>query len=110
MKNVKNTTTIVRVTGFVAVAALLAGCGSSRGAATVFDTGFDAGQIADGRAMIWTDPDGCQHWAIDDGTEGYMTARLNPDGTPRCRDNRDTVVMKDGTVVRTDTAPTYPGS
>ncbi|MEL7471403.1 MAG: OmpA family protein [Pseudomonadota bacterium] len=34
--------------------------------------------------MIWIDPNGCHHWMMDDGVEGYLTPRLNRDGTPRC--------------------------
>lgn len=33
---------------------------------------------------IWVDPNGCHHWLMDDGVEGYLTARLNRDGTPVC--------------------------
>lgn len=33
---------------------------------------------------IWVDPDGCQHWVMDDGVEGYMAPRLNRDGYPVC--------------------------
>jgi hypothetical protein len=33
---------------------------------------------------IWTDPDGCEHWVMDDGAEGYMTPHLLPGGTPVC--------------------------
>lgn len=22
---------------------------------------------------VWVDPDGCEHWVMDDGVEGYMT-------------------------------------
>ncbi|MCC6008732.1 MAG: OmpA family protein, partial [Rhodobacteraceae bacterium] len=33
---------------------------------------------------IWVDPDGCQHWVMDDGWEGYMTPNRRPDGTPVC--------------------------
>lgn len=33
---------------------------------------------------IWIDPDGCEHWVIDDGAEGYMSPHLNRDGTPVC--------------------------
>ena len=33
---------------------------------------------------IWVDPNGCQHWILDDGVEGYLTPRLNRDGTPQC--------------------------
>ena len=33
---------------------------------------------------IWVDPTGCDHWIIDDGIEGYLSARLDPDGKPVC--------------------------
>lgn len=48
------------------------------------DRGIDAHRLSDMRASIWVDPLGCQHWLIDDGVEGYLTNRLNADGTPRC--------------------------
>ena len=35
-------------------------------------------------AGIWVDPRGCDHWIIDDGVEGYLSARLGPDGKPVC--------------------------
>ncbi len=35
---------------------------------------------------IWIDPDGCEHWVIDDGAEGYMSPHLQRDGRPVCRD------------------------
>ncbi len=34
---------------------------------------------------IWVDPDGCEHWVMDDGAEGYMSPHLRRDGTPVCR-------------------------
>jgi outer membrane protein OmpA-like peptidoglycan-associated protein len=34
---------------------------------------------------IWVDPDGCEHWVMDDGAEGYMTPHVMPDGKPVCR-------------------------
>ncbi len=34
---------------------------------------------------IWVDPDGCEHWVMDDGWEGYMTPKLNRQGIPTCR-------------------------
>lgn len=40
---------------------------------------------------IWVDPDGCQHWVMDDGAEGYMTPNVNRDGTPVC--NRGNACM-----------------
>jgi outer membrane protein OmpA-like peptidoglycan-associated protein len=33
---------------------------------------------------IWVDPDGCQHWVMDDGWEGYMDIRLDRNGKPIC--------------------------
>jgi outer membrane protein OmpA-like peptidoglycan-associated protein len=33
---------------------------------------------------IWVDPDGCQHWVMDDGWEGFMTPNVTPDGIPVC--------------------------
>jgi len=30
------------------------------------------------------DPDGCEHWVIDDGVEGYMSPYTNRQGIPVC--------------------------
>jgi len=35
-------------------------------------------------AGIWVDPHGCDHWFIDEGVEGFMSARLDPYGNPVC--------------------------
>ena len=34
---------------------------------------------------IWVDPDGCEHWVMDDGAEGFMTPHVNREGIPVCR-------------------------
>jgi outer membrane protein OmpA-like peptidoglycan-associated protein len=34
---------------------------------------------------IWVDPDGCEHWVLDDGAEGFMTPHLDRSGKPVCR-------------------------
>ncbi len=34
---------------------------------------------------VWVDPDGCEHWVMDDGVEGYMTPHVNRQGIPVCR-------------------------
>ena len=34
---------------------------------------------------IWVDPDGCEHWVMDDGVEGYMTPHVSRKGIPVCR-------------------------
>lgn len=36
---------------------------------------------------IWIDPDGCEHWVMDDGWEGYMSPVIMPDGRPVCGRN-----------------------
>ncbi len=33
---------------------------------------------------IWVDPDGCEHWVMDDGFEGYMSPHTNRQGIPVC--------------------------
>lgn len=34
---------------------------------------------------IWVDPDGCEHWVMDDGAEGFMTPHVTRQGIPVCR-------------------------
>ena len=34
---------------------------------------------------IWIDPDGCEHWVMDDGYEGFMSPHTNRQGIPVCR-------------------------
>ena len=87
---------------------LLAGCEVMQGGHGIVDGGIDGGPLEDGVANIWVDPDGCQHWVIDDGIEGYMSPRLDRDGKPRCQDTRGEVVMKDGSVVASDPEPVNP--
>lgn len=33
---------------------------------------------------IWIDPDGCEHWFMDDGAEGFMSPHRDRDGSPVC--------------------------
>lgn len=45
---------------------------------------------------IWVDPDGCEHWVMDDGAEGYMSPHVNRQGIPVChRGNMCGVVNTD---------------
>lgn len=37
------------------------------------------------KATIWVDPDGCEHWVMDTGIEGFMSSHLDADGMPVCR-------------------------
>jgi hypothetical protein len=48
------------------------------------DRGVDAHHLETLVAGIWVDPNGCDHWIIDDGVEGYLSSRLTPDGLPVC--------------------------
>ena len=34
---------------------------------------------------IWVDPDGCEHWVMDGGLEGFMSSHLDREGKPVCR-------------------------
>lgn len=49
------------------------------------DRGSDKSGIADAKAAIAYDPDGCQTWILDDGLEGYSGRRFDPaTGLPVC--------------------------
>ena len=56
----------------------------ARGADKSRDTGSDARDLSQMVAGIWIDPNGCDHWIIDDGVEGYLSTRLQPNGRPVC--------------------------
>lgn len=50
------------------------------------DSHSDTGDLSNLIAGIWIDPNGCQHWIIDDGVEGYLSARMDTYGKPICTD------------------------
>ena len=54
------------------------------GADKTRDRGQDAKHLSQLVAGVWGDPNGCDHWIIDDGVEGYLSPRLQPDGAPVC--------------------------
>ena len=74
----------IRLVPFFAVACALSACaelGPDNGA----DDSIDTKELTDLRASIWVDPNGCDHWIIDDGVEGYLSARLDrKTGKPVC--------------------------
>lgn len=86
---------------FIALAASVAtlaacegGIGGMSGATDkTVDRGLDSKSLTELKAGIWIDPNGCHHWIIDDGIEGYMDARRTPDGRSVCDDTspRNTV-------------------
>lgn len=100
--------TIIKSAAFVLAALTLAACERSGDNNDVTDGGLDGGFLRDGVANVWVDPDGCQHWYVDDGVEGFMTPRLNRDGTPKCQDTRGQVMLKDGTMVDAEQEPEMP--
>ena len=51
---------------------------------------------------IWIDPDGCEHWVMDDGAEGYMSPHRNRDGSPVCRRGNVCGVMNSDQLFATD--------
>ncbi|MEW2914475.1 OmpA family protein [Leisingera sp. JC11] len=51
---------------------------------------------------IWVDPDGCEHWVMDDGAEGFMTPHVTPDGKPVCRRGKICGVMPTDQFFATD--------
>ncbi|MBJ3762352.1 hypothetical protein ILP92_06305 [Maribius pontilimi] len=68
----------------IGAALAVAACGN-KGDQTI-DRGFDSKNLRNLTKTpgIWVDGDGCEHWAIDDGIEGYQTNRLDRDGKPIC--------------------------
>ena len=65
-----------------AVAVALLGLGLSTSATLAGHTATHSERYVPG---IWVDPDGCEHWVMDDGAEGYMTPNVTRDGIPVCR-------------------------
>jgi len=53
---------------------------------------------------IWVDPDGCEHWVMDDGVEGYMTPHVSRQGIPVCRRGNVCGVMNSDQYFATDSA------
>ena len=62
--------------GLVAITAACSQIGDDKSV----DRGVNAHHLSTMVAGIWVDPNGCDHWIIDDGVEGYADARLTPDG------------------------------
>ena len=54
------------------------------------------------KPTIWIDPDGCEHWAMDDGAEGYMSPHRRRDGTPVCHRSEICGVIPTDTLFATD--------
>ena len=74
---------ITKIIAAGAAMATLAGCTDTMGDMTL-DRGIDSKNLGLLQAGIWVDPNGCDHWIIDDGLEGYLSQRLDPNGKPVC--------------------------
>lgn len=59
---------------------------------------------------IWVDPDGCEHWVIDNGIEGYMTPNRTPDGRPVCHRTNACLVESTDTLFATGSHHLRPGA
>ncbi|ASP20562.1 outer membrane porin F [Antarctobacter heliothermus] len=51
---------------------------------------------------IWVDPDGCEHWVMDDGVEGYMSPHTDRKGIPVCHRSNTCGVMNTDQFFATD--------
>jgi outer membrane protein OmpA-like peptidoglycan-associated protein len=59
---------------------------------------------------IWIDPDGCEHWVIDNGIEGYMTPNRTPDGRPVCHRTNVCLTESTDTLFATGSYTLRPGA
>jgi len=73
----------VKLAVAVTAALIVAGCDAPKKDKTV-DNWVDSKHLSQLQAGIWIDPNGCDHWIIDDGIEGYLSQRLDKYGKPVC--------------------------
>lgn len=66
---------------FTTLGVLVAACDKQNLGVDLFVDSKDLSQLKSG---IWIDPNGCDHWIIDDGAEGYLSARSDKYGKPIC--------------------------
>lgn len=89
----------------VAMAAALGLQAGLAAAQTPSQSGRDKGVYI---PTIWVDPDGCEHWVMDDGAEGFMTPHTTRDGLPVCRRGDVCGVMKTDQFFATDSYRIHP--
>jgi len=80
---------ILKTLFILGAAGTLAACEAGEGIGQIgqdksVDRGINAHSLSTLVAGIWVDPNGCDHWIIDDGVEGYLSERMQPDGRPVC--------------------------
>ena len=91
----------IRPAMFVLASAPLLVASAPAGAQTASQSGLDKGQYI---PNIWVDPDGCEHWVMDDGIEGYMTPHVTRDGLPVCREGSICAVVRTDQFFDTDSS------
>ncbi|KIN73591.1 hypothetical protein [Sulfitobacter guttiformis] len=78
----------LKITALVGLVVLVSACEDAAfrelGPDKTIDRGIDSKHLSQLQAGIWVDPNGCDHWIIDDGVEGYLSARLDKYGKPVC--------------------------
>jgi len=77
---------LVKALALLAAAATLTACSdrTNKSYDTLLGTGIPTKHLSTLKAGIWVDPTGCDHWIIDDGFEGYLSARVDKYGKPVC--------------------------
>lgn len=90
-----------RIAAGAALVATLALQGAAVSAQTKSQAGKDKGQYI---PTIWVDPDGCEHWVMDDGVEGYMSPHTNRQGIPVCHRGNVCGVMQSDQFFATNSA------
>ncbi|MCB5199476.1 hypothetical protein LGQ03_09510 [Loktanella sp. TSTF-M6] len=81
--------TPMKLIGLLAIGTALSACEGGEGFGRIgpdktIDRGINAHHLSTLVAGVWVDPNGCDHWIIDDGVEGYLSERMTPDGRPVC--------------------------
>lgn len=91
----------MRLAAGTALVAAMTLQGAAVSAQTKSQGGRDGGQYI---PTIWVDPDGCEHWVMDDGVEGFMTPHTNRQGIPVCRRGNVCGVMQSDQFFATNSA------
>lgn len=114
----KSLRTAIRGCAVLVSALTLSTAGASAQQQYVFtEDGFSQGTVANGKIVrrttvraeryiptIWVDPDGCEHWVMDDGFEGFMTPHVTRQGIPVCRRGNTCAVMNSDQLFATNQA------
>lgn len=97
----------VQVAGAFFLVCAMVLLGGAAFAQTASQRGLDKGQYI---PNIWVDPDGCEHWIMDDGVEGFMTPHVTRDGIPVCRDGNVCGTVRSDTFFATGSAAISPSN